>query len=106
MGLAVGNTDSVIHLDITEPDDNGVEQPTTFIPGTDTVNFAMKSSDGTVLVKAGIFLTGSRAKYTTVTGDLPVAGRMEIQLQINGSPWIGSSDPPFVTEVGEKFLAT
>jgi hypothetical protein len=101
MSLIVGDVGTLIDLNITEPNSNNVQVPTEFTVGTDTVSFCFKFSDGTTLLSAGIFVTGSKARYTTVADDIAVAGRAEIQLQIVSPGWSGTSSP-FITTIGKK----
>ena len=95
--IAVGDTGTLIDLDITEPDANGNQVATTF-DLLDDVVFVFVQSDGTRVAKSGLFITPSKARYELVSGDITVAGLMKIQLQIDttpsagtATPWIGSS---------------
>ena len=101
MPMMVGDVGTVIDLDITEPDANDVQVPTEFLVGTDTVKFCFNFADGTTLLQSGLFVTGSKARYTTVADDLSVSGRVAIQLQIVSTGWVGSSDE-FITTIGKK----
>lgn len=99
--MIVGDIGTVIDLNITEPDANNIQIPTEFLVGTDTVKFCFTFSDGTSLLSAGIFATGSKARYTTELDDIKIAGRVAIQLQIISAGWTGSSDE-FITTIGKK----
>lgn len=103
MSLVVGDIGTVIEFDLKDVDQDGVVQgETNFDTGTSTVNFVFVFSDGTKVTQAGTWISGSKVRYTTQAGDIAVAGRCEIQLQITSTSWTGSTDAPFIVMVGEK----
>jgi len=99
--VSVGDVGAVFTLDITEDDVDGVPQATDFIPGTDTVTFVFRHSDGQTTSGVGAFTAGGTAEYTTIAGDILAVGNLEIQLHIVSASWTGVSDI-FCTKVGEK----
>ena len=105
--IMVGDSGTLVSIDITEPDASGNQVATTF-DLLDDVNFVFRFSDGSKKTFAGAFTSGSNAEYELVVNDIQVPGRCEIQLQIDttpssgtATPWIGSSSR-LVINIGEK----
>ncbi len=101
--LIVGAIGALIELNLEELNSSCVWDETNFTPGTDTVRFNLKYSDGTDTTFTGTLLTDSKVTYTTTAAtDLKVAGRCEIQVEVTTS---GGDVIPFdcaVVQIGKN----
>lgn len=95
----VGDVGAVFVVQVTEWDEDTQAFVAVNISGATTLTIYLTKPNGTVLTKtASLDTTGTdgKMKYTTVSGDLSVAGTWKIQGYVAGvSGWSGSTVETF-----------
>lgn len=91
--LCVGDVGTNIDITVYDKDSTGTQTVVVLDGGADTILFVMIFSDGTRKSLTGTVADGANgvARYTTLDGDISVAGLLRIQLDITQPSWNGCS---------------